>query len=316
MLGSRVAVFGGSGFIGRYLIRRLAQAGANVTVAVRDPEAASFLKPMGDVGQVTPIYANVRKPKTVARALEDADAVVNLTGVLHQGDQTFAGVHAIGAKNIAAAAAEKGISRFIQMSAIGADPKSGSAYSATKAAGEAAVREAVPGSTILRPSVVFGPEDDFLNRFGAMVRLAPFLPLIGGGHTKFQPVYVADIADAIMAALQQDSAQGATYELGGPRKMTFREVMEFILVAVERRALLVPVPAGVAMPLGLMMQILPNPPLTMDQVRLLESDNVVADDAMTFADLGVTELSTMEAIAPAYLSRFRKPGRQITAGTA
>lgn len=316
MQGSRVAVFGGSGFIGRYLVRRLAQAGANVTVGVRDPEGASFLKPMGDVGQVTPVYANVRKPRTVARALEDADAVVNLTGVLHQGNQSFAGVHAIGAKNIAAAAAEMGIARFVQMSAIGADPKSGSAYAATKAAGEIVVREAIPTATILRPSVLFGPEDDFLNRFGAMVRLAPVLPLIAGGHTRFQPVHVADVADAIMAALQADDALGETYELGGPRIMSFREIMEFVLEVTQRRGLLVPVPSGVAKPLGLMMQLLPNPPLTLDQVKLLESDNVVTDGARTFADLGIGELATIEAVAPSYMTRFRKPGRQVTAGTA
>jgi uncharacterized protein YbjT (DUF2867 family) len=316
MRGSRVAVFGGSGFIGRYLVRRLAHAGANVTVGVRDPEAALFLKPMGDVGQITPVYANVRKPGTVARALEGADAVVNLTGVLHQGDQSFSGVHAIGARNVAVAAAERGMTRMVQMSAIGADSKSPATYGMTKAAGESAAREAMPSSTILRPSVVFGPEDDFLNRFGAMSRIAPALPLVGGGATRFQPAYVCDVADAIMAALHMDAAAGNTYELGGPRVMSFREVLEFVLDATGRKAMLLPLPAAVAMPIGLVMQLLPNPPLTMDQVKLLETDNVVADGAMTFADLGITNLSTMEAIAPAYLARFRKPGGQVSTGTA
>lgn len=316
MRGSRVTVFGGSGFIGRYLVRRLAHAGVNVTVGVRDPEAALFLKPMGDVGQVTPVYANVRKPATVARALQGADAVVNLTGVLHQGDQSFSGVHAIGAKNVAAAAAELGITRLVQMSAIGADPASSAAYGVTKAAGEKAVRDAVPSATVLRPSVVFGPEDDFLNRFGAMSCVAPALPLVGGGKTRFQPAYVCDVADAIMAALQRDDASGKTYELGGPRVLTFREVLEFVLSVTGRKAMLLPLPSAVAMPIGLIMQLLPAPPLTMDQVKLLETDSVVADGALTFQDLGITDLSTIEGIAPAYLARFRKPGGQISTDTA
>jgi len=315
MRGKRVVVFGGSGFIGRYLVRRLGHAGVNVTVAVRDPEAALFLKPMGDVGQITPLYANVRKPGTVARALEDADAVVNLTGVLHQGDQSFAGVHAIGAKNIATAAAELGITRFVQMSAIGADPKSGSAYATTKGVGENAVMEAIPTATILRPSVVFGPEDDFLNRFAAMLRLAPFLPLIGGGETRFQPVYVGDVADAIMSALQNDDACGQTYELGGPKVMSFREIMEFIRDTVKRPAVLAPLPFAAAKPLGLIMQLLPSPPLTLDQVKLLEQDNVAGEGMPGFAELGITDLGTMAAIAPGYLNRYRKPGKQAAAGT-
>lgn len=316
MRGQRVVVFGGSGFIGRYLVRRLGLAGANVTVAVRDPEAALFLKPMGDVGQITPMYANVRKPDTVARAVEGADAVVNLTGVLHQGDQSFAGVHATGAKNIAEAAAAQGVTRLIQMSAIGADAGSEATYATTKAAGESAALEAVPTATVIRPSVVFGPEDDFLNRFGAMSRIAPALPLIDGGKTLFQPVYVGDVADAIMAALQRDGVEGRIYELGGPRVMSFREVLEFILATTGRKSFLAPLPSGIAMTMGLFMQLLPNPPLTMDQVKLLRYDNVVADGARTFADLGITELATVEAVAPTYLSRFRKPGKQVTAGTA
>lgn len=316
MRGQRVVVFGGSGFIGRYLVRRLGAAGANVTVAVRDPEAALFLKPMGDVGQITPLYANVRKPKTVARAMEDADMVVNLTGVLHQGDQPFAGVHAMGARNVARAAAEQGVTRFVQMSSIGADPKSASSYAATKGAGEAAVREAIPTATVLRPSVLFGPEDDFLNRFGSMLRFAPVLPLVGGGATRFQPVYVGDVADAVMAALQNDDAAGEDYELGGPRVMSFREIMEFIRQEVGRPALLAPIPFGPAKALGALMQILPNPPLTMDQVTLLKSDNVVTEGAKGFADLGITELATIETIAPGYLARYRKPGKQTAAGVS
>ncbi|WP_417517552.1 complex I NDUFA9 subunit family protein [Minwuia sp.] len=313
MRGSRVAVFGGSGFIGRYLVKRLAHAGANVTVAVRDPQGAQFLKPMGDVGQITPLYANVRKPKSVAQALQGADMVVNLVGVLDQGSQPFAGVHVAGAKNIATAAAELGIARFVQVSAIGASADSPALYARTKAAGEKAVREAVPTATILRPSVLFGPEDDFLNRFGAMSRIMPFLPLIGGGETRFQPVYVGDVADAIVAALTMDAAQGQTYELGGPKIMTFKEVLEFILSVTKRPALLVPLPFPVAKAIGTVTQFLPSPPLTRDQVVMLETDNVVGDGVPGFDALGIDKPATIEAVAPAYLERFRKPSQQDAA---
>jgi NADH dehydrogenase len=307
MRGSRVTVFGGSGFIGRHLVRRLGQAGASVTVAVRDPEGALFLKPMGDVGQITPIYANVRKPDTVARVVEGADMVVNLVGVLHQGDQTFASVHAEGAKAVAEASAAAGVQSLVQMSAIGADPDSEAQYARTKAAGEAAAREAFPDAVVLRPSVVFGPEDGFLNRFAAMARISPVLPLVGGGETRFQPVFVGDVAHATVAALGSAEARGKTYELGGPRVMSFRQVLEFILETTGRKALLAPLPFGLAKIQGAVLQVLPNPPLTLDQVKLLMTDNVVAEGALTFADLGIRELSTIEAVAPAYLSRYRKP---------
>ncbi|WP_416898774.1 MAG: complex I NDUFA9 subunit family protein [Minwuia sp.] len=313
MRGKRVVVFGGSGFIGRYLVRRLAHEGALVTVAVRDPEGAQFLKPMGDVGQITPLYANIRKPKTLERALQHAEAVVNLVGVLHQGNQAFAGAHALGAKNIAEKAAELGIETFVQVSAIGADAASDSLYARTKAAGEKVVMDAIPTATILRPSVVFGPEDDFLNRFGAMARLVPVLPLVGGGETRFQPVYVGDVADAIMAALSREDARGKTYELGGPRVLSFREVLEFILAETRRRALLVPLPFAAALPLGAVMQFLPNPPLTLDQVKQLGHDNVVSDGAPGLAELGISAPTPMQAIAPSYLARYRKPGSQRTA---
>jgi len=309
MQGKRVVVFGGSGFVGRYLVRRLAQAGANVTVAVRDPEAALFLKPMGDVGQIAPVYANVRKPKSVARAMEGADAVVNLVGVLHQGDQSFAGAHVIGTKNVAEAAAAAGVTRFIQVSALGADPKGASTYAQTKAAGEAAALAAVPTATIVRPSVLFGPEDDFLNKFGAMSRISPALPLIDGGRTRFQPLYVGDLADALMGALRTDDAQGKTYELGGPRVMSFRDILEYVLQQTERFAFLAPLPSGLAKAIGLFAQLLPNPPLTMDQVTLLASDSVANPDMPGLSDLGVTAPTPIEAIAPAYLARYQKPKR-------
>ena len=310
MQGTRVTVFGGSGFIGRHLVRRLARAGAVVTVAVRDPEAAMFLKLMGDVGQVTPVYANVRKPATIGRAVAGADAVVNLVGVLHQSDQTFSATHTIGARNVAQAAAQAGITSLVQLSALGASSESEALYARTKAAGEAAVREHVPTAVILRPSVVFGPEDDLMNRFGAMSRIAPALPLVGGGTTLFQPVYVGDVADAIVAALVRPDAQGRTFELGGPRVMSFREILEFVLRQTGRKALLLPIPFGAAKVLGALLQFLPSPPLTLDHVRMLQDDNVVSDGALGFADLGITDLETVEAIVPAYLARFRKPGRE------
>ncbi|ANK80218.1 MAG: 3-beta hydroxysteroid dehydrogenase [Rhizobiales bacterium NRL2] len=309
MRGKRVAVFGGSGFVGRHLVRRLAQAGAQVTVAVRDPEAALFLKPMGDVGQITPLYANIRKPKTVQRAVETADMVVNLVGVLHQGEQSFAAAHAMGPKHIAEAAAAAGVETFVQMSALGVSADSPSLYGRTKAAGEAAVLEAVPTANIVRPSVIFGPEDTFLNRFAAMARLSPVLPLIGGGTTRFQPVFVGDVADAFMALLQGRGEPGAAYDLGGPRIYTFKEILEFIMQATGRRRLLVPIPFGVARIQGALLQLLPSPPLTLDQVKSLEGDNVVEGGNPGFGELGIENLSLMEAVAPAYLQRYARGGR-------
>lgn len=314
MQGSRVTVFGGSGFIGRHVVRRLARAGAIVTVAVRDPEAAMFLKPMGDVGQITPVYGSVRKPKTVARAVAGADIVINLVGVLHQGDQSFAATHVLGARHVAEAAAAEGIARLVHLSAIGADAGSPALYARTKAAGEAAVLKAVPTATIQRPSVVFGPEDDFLNRFGALARLSPVLPLIGGGATRFQPVFVGDVADAVMAALERADTAGTTYELGGPQVMSFRRIMEFVLAETGRSALLVPVPFQAARLLGTLLGLLPVPPLTADQVRLLEQDNVAGEGMPGFAELGIGDLEPMEAAAPQWLARFRKPGHQAGGG--
>lgn len=316
MHGMRVTVFGGSGFVGRHLVRRLARAGATVTVAVRYPEGAQFLKPMGDVGQIAPVYASVTKPATIARAVEGADAVVNLVGVLHQSDQSFAAAHVAGARNVAQAAAQAGITNLVQMSAIGASAESEASYARTKATGETAVRDAVPTAVILRPSVVFGPEDNFLNQFGAMSRIAPALPLIGGGKTLFQPVFVGDVADAIMAAISREDAAGRTFELGGPRVMSFREILEFVVAQTGRFALLLPIPFGVAKAMGMILQFLPSPPLTLDQVRNLLNDNVVSDDADGFAALGITELEPIEAIAPAYLARFRKPGPARDSGGA
>lgn len=308
-----VTVVGGSGFLGRYMVKRLAEAGVRVRVAVRDPEAAAFLKPMGDVGQVVPVQANVRNAASVARAVAGSDAVVNLVGILYQaGPQRFDAVHAEGAGTVARAAAEAGVQRLIHVSAIGASDDSEAQYARSKAAGEAAVREAFPAATIMRPSVVFGPEDGFFNLFGWLATISPILPLVGGGHTRFQPVYVGDVAAAVGTALGDDATAGVTYELGGPRIYSFRELMELVLEVTGRRRLLVPVPFAIAKIEAMFLQLLPRPLLTMDQVELLKSDNV-ADEALPgLAELGVTP-TPAESVVPSYMARYRKGGRLPTA---
>lgn len=304
-----VTVFGGSGFVGRYVVQRLARTGARVNVAVRHVERAKFLKPMGNVGQITPIACDITDADSVARAVQGADAVVNLVGILYPSGHGhgFDAVHHQAARTIAEAAKAVGAKAFVHVSAIGADTDSESAYARSKAAGEAAVREVYPEATILRPSIVFGPEDAFFNRFGAMARLSPALPLIGGGHTLFQPVYVGDVADAVLRALSDGKAQGKIYELGGPKTYSFKALMEVMLAAIDRRRLLVPVPFCVAEMQAAFLQLLPVPPLTRDQVALLKRDNVVSGDALTLADLGI-EPTALEVILPAYMERFRRGG--------
>lgn len=309
-----ITVFGGSGFVGRYVVRRLVKAGYRVRVATRRPHLAYELKPMGAVGQIQLVQANLRNKASIARAVEGASGVINLVGILFQsGRQSFQGLQAQGAKAIAEAAKAEGIDRFVQISAIGADPEGDSLYAQTKAAGEQAVRETIPEAVILRPSIVFGPEDEFFNKFADMARFVPALPLIGGGQTRFQPVYVDDVAEAVLASLESDEAKGQVYELGGPQIYTFKELMAFILTTIRRRRLLVPVPFLAAGGLGLAGEAsgkLPfvEPFLTRDQVKLLKSDNVVSDDARTLTDLGV-EAETIEAIVPSYLYRYRKGGQ-------
>jgi uncharacterized protein YbjT (DUF2867 family) len=304
----RVAtVFGGSGFIGRYVVKRLAQQGYIVRVAVRDPEAALFLKPMGAVGQVVPLYASVTNEPTVHRAIAGADAVINLVGVLAESAKaSFQAVHADGAERIARIAAATGADRLVQISAIGADPNSPSRYGATKAQGEQAVLTAFPGATILRPSLVFGLEDKFFNRFAEIGRLLPFMPVIAG-ETKMQPVYVCDVADAVMAALVQPDAQGKVFELGGPRVWTFREILAFILKQTRRSRKLIDIPIGVARFQASVLQHVPGKPLTPDQLLMLEKDNVVSPGALGLTDLGITP-TPVELIVPAYLARFQPGG--------
>jgi uncharacterized protein YbjT (DUF2867 family) len=307
---ARVVVFGGSGFIGRYVVKRLAAAGHPVRVACRDVEGAKFLKPMGAVGQVSTMLTNVRYPDTVAAACEGMDWVVNLVGILHEaGAQHFDAVQAEGAETIAKAAAAAGVSKLVHLSAIGADAASESLYAQSKAAGEAAVREAFPAATIIRPSVVFGPEDDFFNRFADLARFTPVLPLIDGGHTKMQPVYVGDVADAICKALDDTTCAGETYELGGPRVMTMKQIMEYTLAESGKKRLLLPLPSAIAAIKARFLELLPNPPLTRDQLKLLANDNVVSDGAKGLADLGITP-TPVEAVVPRYLGRFRglQPG--------
>ncbi len=316
MAARRVTVFGGSGFVGRYLVRRLAARGDVVTVAVRDPEAAAFLKPMGDPGQIVPVQANIRDDASVAAALTGAEAVVNLVGILYEsGSQAFEAVHRHGAARVAKLAKAAGATRFVQMSAIGADPSSPSVYGRTKAAGEVAAREQFPGASVVRPSIVFGPEDDFFNRFAALARLLPALPLYGGGRTRFQPVYVGDVAEAIVRILDDPETRGRTYELGGPREYTFKELMELLLAEIGRRRVLLPLPFFVADMQAFFLERLPKPPLTRDQVNLLQRDNVVAESALALADLGITATG-VEAILPTYMVRFRRRGQWSRIGAA
>ena len=303
-----VTIFGGTGFIGRYLVKRLADGGARIRVMSRDPAQAQFLKPMGDVGQIAPIAYDPDDDASVAAAVAGSDAVVNLIGILYErGARSFEAAHVETARRIAAASTAAGVGRLVQVSALGADARSSSAYARSKAAGETAVSEAFPGATIVRPSIVFGPEDDFFNRFAAIARVSPFLPLIGGGETRFQPVYVGDVAQAIRRIIDEPRTAGRTYELGGPYVYTFRELMELLLHEIDRRRALVPISWGLADFQASVLEQLPSPLLTRDQVRLLKQDNVVASDAATLADLGIAP-TAVEVVLPTYLGRFRKDG--------
>lgn len=327
--GKLVTVFGGAGFVGRHLARALAQHGWRVRVASRRPSLAFALQPSGMVGQITAVQANLRYPDSVARAVRDADAVVNLVALLAQsGKQTFTAIHTEGARTIAEATKAAGITRFVQMSAIGADPQSPAEYGRTKAEAETIVRAALPEAVIMRPSVIFGPEDRFFNRFAAMAQVMPALPLIGGGHGLLQPVFVGDVAEALALAVDGRARAGTIYELGGPEAHSFRRILEFILRTIERRRLLVPIPFPAAMALagateiaktatfGLLPEMLD---MTRDQVELLKLDNVVSAAAKaekrTLQGLGITPES-YEAYVPSYLYRFRKTGQyaDYTAG--
>ena len=303
-----VTIFGGSGFLGRHIVRALANDGWRIRAAVRRPNLANFLLPMGRVGQIQLLKANVRDDNSVDGALRGAHAAINLIGILSQsGTQNFRALHAEAAERIARQASAHGVGRLLHVSALGADPDSPSLYARTKAQGEERVRQAFPRATIFRPSVVFGPEDDFFNRFAWLARLSPALPLIGGGRMAFQPVYVGDIAEAAKRVLNDAATKGKTYELGGPEAMSFKAVLQLVLKETHRKRLLVPVPFAIARIQAALLGLLPKPLLTLDQLRLLERDNVVGDGALTLRDLGITPTAA-EAIVPSYLWRFRKHG--------
>ncbi len=306
---ARATIFGGSGFIGRQIVKRLAQRGMVVRAAVRDPEAALFLKPMGQVGQIAPVAADIRSEKAVAAAVAGVDVVINAVSL---GVQTrrnrFADVHVQGAKRVARLAAAAGVKRLIHVSGIGSDPHSDSAYVAARGHGDRAVLEAFPAATLLKPSVVFGPGDHFFSTFAAMARLLPGLPLFGGGTARVQPVYVGDVADAAMKVLDGADSPGQTYELGGPTVYTYRELMELLLRTVERKRLLVPVPERIALILAAIASLAPNKPLTRDMVKLAVADNVVGAGAKSLKDLGIVPTS-VEVILPTYMDRYRKSGR-------
>jgi uncharacterized protein YbjT (DUF2867 family) len=311
-----VTVFGGSGFVGRHTVRALARAGWRVRAAVRRPDLAGHLQPMGVVGQIHAVQANLRFPDSVAAACAGSDVVINLVGVLvSSGKQSFDAVHAEGARAAAKAAREAGVKRFIHVSAIGADRRSTSAYARSKAEGEAAVLEEFPDAIILRPSIVFGPEDEFFNRFAAMARLSPFLPLIGGGRTKFQPVFVGDLANALAAAAAGEGTSGQVYEIGGPEVLSFKQLLDKTQSWTGRKRWYLRLPFWAAKLQAIVMTPLPNAlrPITLDQVRSLQTDNVVSDTARqkgrTLAAFGITAPHTTEAVVPAYLERFRARGQ-------
>lgn len=309
---SLVTVFGGSGFLGRHVVRALALRGYRVRVAVRRPELAGFLQPLGYVGQIQVVQANVRYPESVERAVAGADVVVNLVGVLVEGGrQRYDALHVAGARAVASAAARASVP-LVHISAIGADKASPSGYGRSKADGEEAVKAAHGAAVILRPSLLFGPEDTFFNRFAAMAQLSPALPLIGGGATRFQPVFVGDVALAVARAVDGKAKAGATYELGGPEVRTFKELMELMLREIGARKALISLPFGLAGLIAALTQWIPGAPLTTDQVAMLKADNVVSEAAKsegrTLDGLGVTS-TALRVELPTYLWRFRKAGQ-------
>ena len=309
-----ITVFGGTGFVGRYVVRSLARHGWRVRVAARKVHTAPELKVMGDVGQIELAQCNVRDKASVERALEGATGVVNLVGVLFEsGKQGFQTLHTQAAAQIAELAAEQGITRFVQMSALGASPDSSALYAHTKAAGEQAVTMAIPSATILRPSIVFGPEDDFFNRFAQLATFAPVLPLIGGGHTRFQPVYAGDLGEAVARILDDPALQGRTYEIGGPGVYSFKTLLEMMLKEIQKTRVLLPLPfpvAGLVAKAGdIQAGLVPLAPmLTSDQLAMLKTDTVVTAGAPGLPEIGV-EPTALEAVLPTYLWRYRRGGQ-------
>jgi NADH dehydrogenase len=307
-----VTVFGGSGFIGTQAVRQLAKAGWRIRVAVRNPNLAYRMRMHGDVGQIDLVQANVRNRASIQRALEGATAAVNLVGVLHEtGRQGFQAIHAMGARSVAEVAREQGVSRLVQMSALGADADSPSKYARTKAEGELAARAVFADAVVVRPSIVFGQDDHFFNRFAALAATSPVLPLIGGGKTRFQPVFVGDVGKALAMAVTAEAAGGQIYELGGPAVFSFRELMQLVLAETGRRRILLPLPFPVASLMGALGDLVAGlvpPPITSDQVKLLRTDNVVSGAWPGLPALGITP-TTLETVLPTYLYRYRKGGQ-------
>lgn len=318
MANDLITVFGSSGFVGRAIVQALCKEGYRVRAAVRRPHQALRLRVLGDPGQVELIQANLRDSKSLEDACAGAHAVINCVGLLFEkGKQTFTALHVHGAQAAAEAARKMGAARFIQISAIGADERSSAAYARTKAYGEEEVRRAFPGAIVLRPSIIFGEDDSFFNRFGEMAGQAPLLPLIDGGHSRMQPIFVGDVARAVLAALTRADAVGGTYELGGPRIYSFRELMSIVARETQRDVWLAPIPRLVLAPFAAMaelfLRVLPfAPPITVDQLEMLKEDNVVSlsrPDVQSIRALGINDLETVEGIVPAYLWRFRPRGQ-------
>jgi uncharacterized protein YbjT (DUF2867 family) len=310
-----ITIYGGSGFLGRHVVRALAKRGYRIRNAVRRPDLAGHLQPLGRVGQIHSVQANLRDQASVERAAAGADVLINLVGILFErGKQRFDAVHAQGAEYVAQAARSHGVP-LVHVSAIGADANSTSAYARTKADAEARVLAALPSAVIMRPSVMFGPDDNFSNLFASMAQMSPFLPLIGGGETKFQPAFVGDVAQAIAKAVDGEARAGTIYELGGPEVLTFKEILQCLLKVIGRKRMLLPLPFGIAKLQAAFLQYLPTPLLTPDQVELLRYDNVVSAaaqaDGRTFQAFGI-QPDTMEGVVPAYLWRFRKTGQFYT----
>jgi uncharacterized protein YbjT (DUF2867 family) len=316
-----VTIFGGSGFVGRHVVRALAKRGYRIRVAVRRPDLAGHLQPLGNVGQISFVQANLRYRKSVDRAVEGSDHVINCVGVLFEsGRNTFDAVQDFGARAVAEAARNVG-AKLTHISAIGADAKSESSYARTKGRAEAAIRETLPDAIILRPSIIFGPEDGFFNKFAQMARFAPALPLIGGGNTKFQPVYVTDVAEAVARSVEGKLSAGTIYELGGPDVLTFRECLEIMLQTIDRKRPLISVPFGIASLMGSIASMIPfiAPPVTPDQVVLLKSDNIVSakaeSEGRTLRGIGITP-TMLESILSTYLVRYRPQGQYTRSGRA
>ncbi len=314
--GSLATVFGGSGFVGRYAVRALAKNGWRVRAAVRRPDLAGHLQPMGAVGQIHAVQANVRYPQSIEAAVTGSDLVINFVAILAaSGRQTYSSVHIDGARAVAKAAKQAGVNQFVHISALGADHNSPSGYGRTRALGEEAVLDEFPDAVILRPSIVFGPEDAFYNRFASLAQYSPFLPLIAGGRTKFQPVYVGDLADAVVAAGEGKTQNGTIYEIGGPEILSFRQILDHVQLWTGRQRMYLPMPLWLAKLQALLTLPLPNSirPITLDQARMLQVDNIVSEDAIsegrTLGALGVMQPQASIAIVPDYLERFRVNGQ-------